>query len=541
MSYELAREYTYKLRASPAWLALALLGLRGAFGQEVRPLLNPKELGQEVKVPPGTEAAVKRYFPTFYDYQDLMLFHPGLGYYSSGFVKFNGDWSTYPNILAPYFGQMIAEQSFRMWAGMRRAGTLGAAETFTIAEFGAGNGSLAESILDYINQKAGTGLEPRWRDFARQTIYASYDRSPAMNRQEQARNARFGKQFEARPGDATNPTAAIAPGSLKGIVLSNEMPDNFSVHKVVFSTSGSAEVAYVVPALAPETWSFFRTLVTAPVAQLVERDNESIQAALNGGGKGTTIFLSRASYVALLEGLASHGPLNYPDRVHAIRFFEIYLPVSQIPELARHVRQYARWYAAELSKSDKGFVTYINLGLAKFAQGAARILKAGYVLTIDYGSNWDGIVAFGPYGKLRTYGPGTVVEKPDPYAWPTLNDITTDVNFGHMAQEGGQAGLKTVYFGYQRALQSGTPVRLDTPPRDRELTDRQKRDFQIWSRNFGTLHSFKMLLQQKERTDPSYTYPDRAPLPLELNEADLSEAQRTKAAEIERIFMLRPD
>ena len=194
-----------------------------------RQLLNEREVGDEVAVAAGTEAAVKEYFFSFRDYQDLMLFHPKFGYYSSGAASFVGDWSTYPVILAPYFGQMIAEQIFRMWGGMRRAG------------------SLAESILDYIGQQSKTASDKRWHDFAGQAVYACYDRSPVLSAAQRQRNARFGKQFEARVGDAAGPTATVAPGSLKGVVLSNEMLDNFSVHKVILSPGGSAEVAFVVP------------------------------------------------------------------------------------------------------------------------------------------------------------------------------------------------------------------------------------------------------------------------------------------------------
>ena len=203
-----------------------------------RQLLNQREVGEEVAVAAGAEAAVKDYFFSFRDYQDLMLFHPKFGYYSSGSASFVGDWSTYPVVLAPYFGQMIAEQIFRMWSGMRQAGTLEAGEPFTIAEFGAGNGALAESILDYIGQQSKTASDKRWRDFARQAVYACYDRSPALSTAQRERNRRFGIRFEARVGDAADPTATIAPGSLKGVVLSNEMLDNFSAHKVILSPGG---------------------------------------------------------------------------------------------------------------------------------------------------------------------------------------------------------------------------------------------------------------------------------------------------------------
>jgi hypothetical protein len=132
-----------------------------AAGRGRRQLLNEREVGDEVTVAPETEAAVKYHFFSFRDYQDLMLFHPKFGYYSSGSASFVGDWSTYPVVLAPYFGQMIAEQIFRIWDGMRRAGTLWAEESFTIAEFGAGDRSLAESILDYIGRQSKTASAPQ--------------------------------------------------------------------------------------------------------------------------------------------------------------------------------------------------------------------------------------------------------------------------------------------------------------------------------------------------------------------------------------------
>jgi SAM-dependent MidA family methyltransferase len=196
---------------------------------------------------------VKDYFFSFRDYQDLMLFHPKFGYYSSGFVSFVGDWTTYPVVLKPYFGQMIAEQIFRMWDGMRRAGTLAGDEPCTIAEFGAGDGSLAETILDYIAQRSKTAADKRWLDFAGQAVYACYDRSPALSAAQRQRNARFGKRFEARVGDAADPTAMIAPGGLKGIVLSNEMLDNFSVHKVIFLPGASRKWRTSFPGWLPKS------------------------------------------------------------------------------------------------------------------------------------------------------------------------------------------------------------------------------------------------------------------------------------------------
>ena len=160
-------------------------------------------------------------------------------------------------------------------------------------------------------------------------------------------------------------------------------------------------------------------------------------------------------------------------------------------------------------------VTYLNLGEEKFVQGAAHILKAGYVMTIDYGSNWDGVITQ-DRAHLRTYGPehqlqndhvepfeanladdGTPqeIDTSDPYKGPTLNDITTDVNFSLMAAEGQLAGLSTVYFGAQKALASGTKVSLDVVPEYRRKHDDLIQEYESWLKDFKNGDTFKLLVQ----------------------------------------------
>ena len=136
--------------------ALAIAGaLSASLLAEDRQLVNAWDVRDEIKLAPGVDpASVKDYFPSFYDYLDTVLFHPTAGYYSSGRVNFSSDYQTFPIALYPSFGQMIAEHMFRMWEGMRQAGTLGPKEKFTIAEFGAGDGAMAESVLAYIDLQA---------------------------------------------------------------------------------------------------------------------------------------------------------------------------------------------------------------------------------------------------------------------------------------------------------------------------------------------------------------------------------------------------
>ena len=204
-----------------------------------------------------------------------------------------------------------------------------------------------------------------------------------------------------------------------------------------------------------------------------------------------------------------------------------------VPEVAEHFRQYAHAYAYSLIKSGKGIVTYINLGEGKFIQGAGAALKAGYVITIDYGSNWEGILAQ-EYDHLRMYGPGSSQSHADPYHLPTLNDMTTDVNFSHVAAEGKSVGLQPLYFGPQHSLQVGTPIQIDEPPAGRGETAEDAFDFQQWAGLFYSWEVYKVLIQQKDKTDPSYQYRGVPAEPLTITEGELSPAERKRLEEVEK-------
>jgi SAM-dependent MidA family methyltransferase len=445
-------------------------------------------------------AAVRGRLLSFRDYLDIVLFHPSVGYYSTGRVDLRRDFRTFPVALAPSFGQMVAEQVFRMWEGMRRAGTLGALEPFTVAELGGGDGAMAESFLDHVEERAT--VEPRWRRFEEQLVYVSLDRSPALSERQRARNARFGRRFEARQADATELGAAIPKASLAGVILSNELLDCFSVYKIVWDGAGASRVAFTVPSVARTEWARLAGVAAPGVRDLVERGDDAIRRGLLEGAEPDRVYVDRAAFPSLLEVLNGLG--DYEERVSRLRVEEVYAPSSVVPEVAEHVRRYAREYAHQ----GRGAVAYVNLGAERFVHDAAAALRAGYVFTIDYGSGWRGTLAGDEH--LRIYGRGVPEGKVDPYDGPTLHDITTDVNFGHVAAEGRLLGLEPVYFGPQRSMRTGTSVRLDEPS-----TTGDAEDFRMWAGLFETWDVYKTLVQQKRGTDPAYAYPDTHAEPLD--------------------------
>jgi SAM-dependent MidA family methyltransferase len=525
-------------------MLVAASGVLDAGQAPARRVRNAHEIYRELAIDRASAGRVREFFPAFHDYHDMVMFHSKFGYYASGRVSFNDDYQTFPIVLAPVFGHMVAEHLFQMWDGMRKAGTLGQKDTFTIGEFGAGDGALAESILEYIQSQAGT--RQGWAEFARQAVYVCYDRSPALSRIQKERNGRFGARFDARVADATELTATIRAGSLKGVVLSNELPDAFSVHKVILTTTGVPEVAFVAPGLSEASWRRIRPLLSSGLAAQIEAGDAAIERTFLRGARSATIYLTKNTFTSLLE--ATVAGTDYESVVASLEFHEIYVPASTIPELAAHLRRYAKTYADVLARDNDGILTYVNLGVEKMIQGAAGILSAGYVITIDYGSGWDGILSNDGSKHLRTYGPAhraagaeinenndsvDDVQTSNPYDHPTLNDLTTDVNFSLLDVEGRQAGLRTLYFGSQRALQSGTPVSLDSVP-ERARRDDRVDQFLSWVQDFRAPGVFKVMIQQKDGTDSRYRFPDEAPEPLEPRGAGLTPEQQQLAAAIER-------
>lgn len=531
-------------RLAAVLMLVAASGVLDAGQAPTRRVRNAHEIHRELAIDPASTGRVREFFPAFHDYHDMVMFHPKVGYYASGRVNFNDDYQTFPIVMAPVFGHMIAEHLFQMWDGMRQAGTLGQKDTFTIGEFGAGDGALAESILEYIQSQAGT--RQGWAEFARQAVYVCYDRSPALSRLQKERNQRFGARFDARVADATDLTATIKPGSLKGVVLSNELPDAFSVHKVILTTTGVPEVAFVAPSLSESSWRRIRPLLSSGLATQIEAGDASIERTFLRDARSATVHLTKNTFTALLE--ATVEGKDYESVVGSLEFHEIYVPVSIIPELAAHLARYAKTYADVLARDNDGILTYVNLGVEKMIVGSAQILAAGYVMTIDYGSGWDGILANDGRKHLRTYGPAhraasawtpedndsvDDVETSDPYDSPTLNDLTTDVNFSLLDVEGQQAGLRTLFFGSQKALQSGTPVSLDEVP-ERVRRENRVDQFLAWVEDFRAPGVFKLMLQQKDGTDSKYKFPDADPEPLEPRGAGLTPEQQKVAAAIER-------
>ncbi|HUZ61865.1 MAG TPA: SAM-dependent methyltransferase [Hanamia sp.] len=145
---------------------------------------------------------------SFCDFMEMALYYPYLGYYNSPQkrIGMKGDYYT-STVLSSLFGQMIGKQMEEMWILLDK-------KPFTIVEYGAGTGALCLDILDYLKNN------PPLYD---QLNYYIIEKSGAMQQQE--------KKLLNEKVSWIDSITEIS--ELTGCILSNELLDNFPVHRVI--------------------------------------------------------------------------------------------------------------------------------------------------------------------------------------------------------------------------------------------------------------------------------------------------------------------
>ncbi len=145
---------------------------------------------------------------SFQKFMEMCLYDSELGYYNSKepIVGRDGDFYT-SSTFSPVFGTVIGRQLEEMWRLMGEP-------AFTIVEYGAGTGALCLSILDHLKHND--------RIYA-QLRYCIIERSSAMRELE--------KNILHEKVEWLDSIKAI--DRINGCILSNEVLDNFAVHRVV--------------------------------------------------------------------------------------------------------------------------------------------------------------------------------------------------------------------------------------------------------------------------------------------------------------------
>jgi SAM-dependent MidA family methyltransferase len=159
---------------------------------------------------------------TFAEYMDMALYHPKHGYYSSDAVKIGfrgGDFFT-SSSLGNDFGELLAVQFFQMWQILEQP------SPFHLVEMGAGQGTLASHILNY--------LKLQHPDFLTALEYIIVEKSPSLRTQQQQRL----QDFSVRWCNLEE----ITPNSIVGCFFSNELVDAFPVHQFILEAGELREI-----------------------------------------------------------------------------------------------------------------------------------------------------------------------------------------------------------------------------------------------------------------------------------------------------------
>lgn len=285
---------------------------------------------------------------TFETFMEIVLYEPGLGYYTSDKTMIGraGDYYTSPH-LHPIFGAMIGKQIEEMWEIM------GKPTDFQIVEIGSGAGYLCKDMLDYF----------KGADIFEYIQYTIVELNHVMRERQ--------KNLLPNFLDKVRWVSSLRElHNIRGCILSNELLDSFPVHLIE-----------------------------------MEDDIKEVFIALEGE--------------RLIE---IKGPPSTDEIPYYFKEFSIELP--------------------------EGYRTELNLKIKEWLKEIARLLKEGFIFTIDYG------YPAGDYysedrnrGTLLCYYRHQVSE--DPYQNIGEQDITAHVNFSSVKKWGEELGLKTIGFCQQ--------------------------------------------------------------------------------------------
>ena len=191
---------------------------------------------------------------TFARYQELVLYDPNYGYYSSGTVGIGakGDFFT-ASSLGKDFGELLALQLIEMWH------KLDCPKTFTVLEMGAGNGNLALDILTYLTVTNS--------EFLPHLEYIILEKSSQLIIQQKQLLTQFEKL-----NISWKDWSDIPHNSLVGCCFSNELVDAFPVHQIVINDGQLQEVYVTLESGFQETYGELSTSKIKDYFNLVRID-----------------------------------------------------------------------------------------------------------------------------------------------------------------------------------------------------------------------------------------------------------------------------
>lgn len=220
----------------------------------ILPPLTPAQAEQAERVLQAVRQEITRHdgWLAFDDYLRVVLYAPGLGYYSAGSTKLGreGDFVTAPELSA-LFGRALARQCEQILQG------LGGGD---ILELGAGSGSLAAVMLPLLQERH---CLPRYYDI----LEISADLAARQRSRLSSLPAELFQRIRWRTGLPEEP--------LRGVMLANEVVDALPFRRFILTGEGLRERG--VAASADGTLMLADRAADAALAAEVQRTAESIR------------------------------------------------------------------------------------------------------------------------------------------------------------------------------------------------------------------------------------------------------------------------
>ncbi|MEG5058969.1 class I SAM-dependent methyltransferase [Microcoleus sp. A2-C5] len=238
---------------------------------------------------------------TFAEYMDLALYHPQYGYYNGDRPNIGkqGDFITSPHWSAD-FAEVLGEQFVEMWQ------ILGKPDTFAIVEMGAGRGTFAAHLLQY--------LQLKYPDLFKSLEYIIVEISPVLLAQQQRQLAEF-KIVKWCNWDE------IANNSIVGCFFSNELVDAFPVHQFIVEKGEIREI-YVAAAEEQnkESGSKFievaGELSTPKIAEYFDLVGIDLSATVYADGYRSEVNLAALDWIKTVAKKLQRGYLLTIDYGH---------------------------------------------------------------------------------------------------------------------------------------------------------------------------------------------------------------------------------
>ena len=344
-------------------------------------------------------------------FMELALYDSRFGYYARAVRRSGraGDFFTSVDV-GPLFGELVEVQLAEM--GRILNSQFPRPGCFDLVEAGAGDGRLSADIL-----RAARRADPEFYESVRLHLVEASDAARSVQRETLDDVA-----------DRLASSGPSLPDSFGGVLVANELLDAMPVHQVVMREEGLREV-YVTVRSAEASRS------------IADRRQHFDRARAFDGARG----FSRADPASRAELTLVEGPLSTPA-----------------------LAEYLARAGVEL---EPGWRAEINLRAVEWVRDAARRLRRGFIILIDYGhearelysaSHSAGTLT--AFSRHRSAGP----ESPLP-AWlehPGERDITSHVDFTSIRTAAEEAGLQTLgfldqtyfLFGLLSALGTDQPI-----------------------------------------------------------------------------------